>query len=194
MHSLCLLIWFVFLVYPAGKFYCKPHYCYRLSGYAQRKRPAPAPAPISTKVFYLFESHCSLIVDNAHLPFAWLSVFLDSPGEPGASLSCSHGGCPWTGDAGSSPLSRALSLRYPTFLSCCGSSALPSGHECGSAYPPPHVLLDLPPGGTQPLRLSLPVHLLHLPLLLFHHQYPARPPLAWLRSLLPPPLFPFTLC
>uniref|UniRef100_A0A672ZYS7 F-actin monooxygenase n=1 Tax=Sphaeramia orbicularis TaxID=375764 RepID=A0A672ZYS7_9TELE len=26
-----------------GKFYCKPHYCYRLSGYAQRKRPAPAP-------------------------------------------------------------------------------------------------------------------------------------------------------
>ncbi|XP_029992779.1 protein-methionine sulfoxide oxidase mical3a isoform X5 [Sphaeramia orbicularis] len=32
-----------------GKFYCKPHYCYRLSGYAQRKRPAPAPAPITTK-------------------------------------------------------------------------------------------------------------------------------------------------
>lgn len=27
----------------AGKFYCKPHYCYRLSGYAQRKRPAVAP-------------------------------------------------------------------------------------------------------------------------------------------------------
>ncbi|XP_038597114.1 F-actin-monooxygenase MICAL3 isoform X5 [Tachyglossus aculeatus] len=26
-----------------GKFYCKPHYCYRLSGYAQRKRPALAP-------------------------------------------------------------------------------------------------------------------------------------------------------
>uniref|UniRef100_A0A3Q0RSC0 F-actin monooxygenase n=1 Tax=Amphilophus citrinellus TaxID=61819 RepID=A0A3Q0RSC0_AMPCI len=25
-----------------GKFYCKPHYCYRLSGYAQRKRPAPS--------------------------------------------------------------------------------------------------------------------------------------------------------
>ncbi|XP_020857297.1 F-actin-monooxygenase MICAL3 isoform X10 [Phascolarctos cinereus] len=25
-----------------GKFYCKPHYCYRLSGYAQRKRPAVA--------------------------------------------------------------------------------------------------------------------------------------------------------
>ncbi|XP_078529751.1 F-actin-monooxygenase MICAL3 isoform X21 [Lissotriton helveticus] len=23
-----------------GKFYCKPHYCYRLSGYGQRKRPA----------------------------------------------------------------------------------------------------------------------------------------------------------
>uniref|UniRef100_A0A3Q3XAL0 F-actin monooxygenase n=1 Tax=Mola mola TaxID=94237 RepID=A0A3Q3XAL0_MOLML len=28
-----------------GKFYCKPHYCYRLSGYAQRKRPAPSPTP-----------------------------------------------------------------------------------------------------------------------------------------------------
>ncbi|XP_051059617.1 F-actin-monooxygenase MICAL3 isoform X5 [Phodopus roborovskii] len=28
-----------------GKFYCKPHYCYRLSGYAQRKRPAVAPLP-----------------------------------------------------------------------------------------------------------------------------------------------------
>ncbi|XP_034444193.1 protein-methionine sulfoxide oxidase mical3a isoform X2 [Hippoglossus hippoglossus] len=32
-----------------GKFYCKPHYCYRLSGYAQRKRPAPSPAPIEAK-------------------------------------------------------------------------------------------------------------------------------------------------
>ncbi|KAM9815258.1 protein-methionine sulfoxide oxidase mical3a isoform 16-T17 [Syngnathus typhle] len=28
-----------------GKFYCKPHYCYRLSGSAQRKRPAPSPTP-----------------------------------------------------------------------------------------------------------------------------------------------------
>uniref|UniRef100_A0A3B3WSS0 F-actin monooxygenase n=1 Tax=Poecilia mexicana TaxID=48701 RepID=A0A3B3WSS0_9TELE len=33
-----------------GKFYCKPHYCYRLSGYAQRKRPAPSPAPVSAKL------------------------------------------------------------------------------------------------------------------------------------------------
>ncbi|XP_017274451.1 protein-methionine sulfoxide oxidase mical3a isoform X21 [Kryptolebias marmoratus] len=32
-----------------GKFYCKPHYCYRLSGYAQRKRPAPSPAPVLAK-------------------------------------------------------------------------------------------------------------------------------------------------
>ncbi|KAM7396411.1 hypothetical protein PAMP_019452 [Pampus punctatissimus] len=32
-----------------GKFYCKPHYCYRLSGYAQRKRPAPSPVPITAK-------------------------------------------------------------------------------------------------------------------------------------------------
>ncbi|XP_060734137.1 protein-methionine sulfoxide oxidase mical3a isoform X24 [Tachysurus vachellii] len=33
-----------------GKFYCKPHYCYRLSGQAQRKRPAPPPAaPLQPK-------------------------------------------------------------------------------------------------------------------------------------------------
>ncbi|XP_031718402.1 protein-methionine sulfoxide oxidase mical3a isoform X8 [Anarrhichthys ocellatus] len=32
-----------------GKFYCKPHYCYRLSGYAQRKRPAPSPTPVTAK-------------------------------------------------------------------------------------------------------------------------------------------------
>ncbi|XP_073785979.1 protein-methionine sulfoxide oxidase mical3a isoform X40 [Danio rerio] len=32
-----------------GKFYCKPHYCYRLSGVAQRKRPAPAAAPANAK-------------------------------------------------------------------------------------------------------------------------------------------------
>ncbi|XP_074487876.1 protein-methionine sulfoxide oxidase mical3a isoform X3 [Sebastes fasciatus] len=32
-----------------GKFYCKPHYCYRLSGYAQRKRPAPSPTTITAK-------------------------------------------------------------------------------------------------------------------------------------------------
>ncbi|XP_061826114.1 protein-methionine sulfoxide oxidase mical3a isoform X2 [Nerophis lumbriciformis] len=31
-----------------GKFYCKPHYCYRLSGYAQRKRPAPSASPTPT--------------------------------------------------------------------------------------------------------------------------------------------------
>ncbi|XP_054633852.1 protein-methionine sulfoxide oxidase mical3a isoform X1 [Dunckerocampus dactyliophorus] len=31
-----------------GKFYCKPHYCYRLSGYAQRKRPAPSPSTAPT--------------------------------------------------------------------------------------------------------------------------------------------------
>ncbi|KAG9335203.1 hypothetical protein JZ751_005555, partial [Albula glossodonta] len=32
-----------------GKFYCKPHYCYRLSGQAQRKRPAPNTAPLNAK-------------------------------------------------------------------------------------------------------------------------------------------------
>ncbi|XP_076841730.1 protein-methionine sulfoxide oxidase mical3a isoform X3 [Brachyhypopomus gauderio] len=29
-----------------GKFYCKPHYCYRLCGQAQRKRPASSTAPL----------------------------------------------------------------------------------------------------------------------------------------------------
>ncbi|CAB1313573.1 unnamed protein product [Coregonus sp. 'balchen'] len=48
------------------KFYCKPHYCYRSSGQAQRKRPAPTPAPLNAK-------------DNqASLPAA---VTLDSPGR-----------------------------------------------------------------------------------------------------------------
>ncbi|KAM4035684.1 LOW QUALITY PROTEIN: F-actin-monooxygenase MICAL3 [Anomaloglossus baeobatrachus] len=32
-----------------GKFYCKPHYCYRRSGYSQRKRAA-APAQVSTEL------------------------------------------------------------------------------------------------------------------------------------------------
>ncbi|KAG2460247.1 MICA3 monooxygenase, partial [Polypterus senegalus] len=35
-----------------GKFYCKPHYCYRISGYAQRKRPAVT--PLTAKVIVLF--------------------------------------------------------------------------------------------------------------------------------------------
>ncbi|XP_041746541.2 protein-methionine sulfoxide oxidase mical3a isoform X8 [Coregonus clupeaformis] len=49
-----------------GKFYCKPHYCYRSSGQAQRKRPALTPAPLNAK-------------DNqASLPAA---VTLDSPGR-----------------------------------------------------------------------------------------------------------------
>ncbi|KAJ8269534.1 hypothetical protein COCON_G00121410 [Conger conger] len=32
-----------------GKFYCTPHYCYRQSGHAQRKRPAPTVAPPTAK-------------------------------------------------------------------------------------------------------------------------------------------------
>uniref|UniRef100_A0A8C7M8N6 F-actin monooxygenase n=1 Tax=Oncorhynchus kisutch TaxID=8019 RepID=A0A8C7M8N6_ONCKI len=46
-----------------GKFYCKPHYCYRLSGQAQRKRPAPTSALLNTK---------------ASLP---VMVTVDSPGR-----------------------------------------------------------------------------------------------------------------
>ncbi|XP_055789938.1 protein-methionine sulfoxide oxidase mical3a-like isoform X20 [Salvelinus fontinalis] len=49
-----------------GKFYCKPHYCYRLSGQAQRKRPAPLRALLNAK-------------DNqASLPAV---VTMDSPGR-----------------------------------------------------------------------------------------------------------------
>ncbi|KAM9502346.1 protein-methionine sulfoxide oxidase mical3a isoform 4-T4 [Salvelinus alpinus] len=49
-----------------GKFYCKPHYCYRSSGQAQRKRPAPIPALLNAK-------------DNqGSLPAA---VTVDSPGR-----------------------------------------------------------------------------------------------------------------
>ncbi|KAM9571987.1 protein-methionine sulfoxide oxidase mical3a-like isoform 19-T19 [Salvelinus alpinus] len=49
-----------------GKFYCKPHYCYRLSGQAQRKRPAPLRALLNAK-------------DNqASLPAV---VTVDSPGR-----------------------------------------------------------------------------------------------------------------
>nr|XP_023827737.1 F-actin-monooxygenase MICAL3 isoform X6 [Salvelinus alpinus] len=49
-----------------GKFYCKPHYCYRSSGQAQRKRPASIPALLNAK-------------DNqGSLPAA---VTVDSPGR-----------------------------------------------------------------------------------------------------------------
>uniref|UniRef100_A0A8C5CKK3 F-actin monooxygenase n=1 Tax=Gadus morhua TaxID=8049 RepID=A0A8C5CKK3_GADMO len=37
-----------------GKFYCKPHYCYRSSGQGQRKRPAPSPALPRPKVSEYF--------------------------------------------------------------------------------------------------------------------------------------------
>lgn len=121
------------------------------------------------------------------LCYSWHQLSL--AGEPSAPKSCGDRGCPREGDGSGSPLGRTPAFRYPTFLSCCGGCALPSGHGRRSldAYPPPHALLDLPPGGTQPPRLSLPVYLLHLPLLLFHHQCPAQPPLAWLSC----PLFFF---
>ncbi|KAK6318030.1 hypothetical protein J4Q44_G00113210 [Coregonus suidteri] len=49
-----------------GKFYCKPHYCYRLSGQAQRKRPAPSPALLNARE------------NQASLPAV---VTVDSPGR-----------------------------------------------------------------------------------------------------------------
>uniref|UniRef100_A0A8C9RI68 F-actin monooxygenase n=1 Tax=Scleropages formosus TaxID=113540 RepID=A0A8C9RI68_SCLFO len=48
-----------------GKFYCKPHYCYRLSGQAQRKRPAPANTPLTIKVGDMFSCH---ILSTQHTP------------------------------------------------------------------------------------------------------------------------------
>uniref|UniRef100_A0A8C5BPE7 F-actin monooxygenase n=1 Tax=Gadus morhua TaxID=8049 RepID=A0A8C5BPE7_GADMO len=46
-----------------GKFYCKPHYCYRSSGQGQRKRPAPSPALPRPKVSeYFCSSPCAALV------------------------------------------------------------------------------------------------------------------------------------
>lgn len=127
-------------------------------------------------ILYLF-----VLVLFQHFAVVDVIRLITSAGEPGAQKWRGDRGCPRKGDGSSSPLGRAPALRYPTFLSCCGGCSLPSGQGRGSsaAYPLPHAFLDLPPGGTQPPRLSLPVYLLHLPLLLFHHQCPAQPPLAW---------------
>lgn len=126
-----------------------------------------------------------------------LKSFVSFAGESDPPNTYYDRGCPWKGDGSSCPLGWPPTLRYSTFLSSCGGCALASGRGCGSParHPPPHSLLDLPPGGTQPLRFSLPVYLLHLPLLLFHHQCPAQPPLAWLLCpFLFPSLLPFSLC
>uniref|UniRef100_A0A8B9KT01 F-actin monooxygenase n=1 Tax=Astyanax mexicanus TaxID=7994 RepID=A0A8B9KT01_ASTMX len=56
-----------------GKFYCKPHYCYRLSGQAQRKRPAPATAPLHSKV------------QTCRLPCKQSPVTVDAPGRAAAA-------------------------------------------------------------------------------------------------------------
>uniref|UniRef100_A0A8C5DUB5 F-actin monooxygenase n=1 Tax=Gouania willdenowi TaxID=441366 RepID=A0A8C5DUB5_GOUWI len=53
-----------------GKFYCKPHYCYRLSGYAQRKRPAPSPAPIRAKLWWLYPAVWSRVRESHFVPSA----------------------------------------------------------------------------------------------------------------------------
>lgn len=137
------------LVCASGKFYCKPHYCYRLSGYAQRKRPAPSPTPVIAKVHSRCwlankkEMSClaylqMLCVDrstraNRESDVVWSGRPLDcltllfSTGEPGTQTWCDGSGCPWKGDGGCIPLSRAPALRYPTLLSCCSGRSLPSG-------------------------------------------------------------------
>ncbi|KAK7890895.1 hypothetical protein WMY93_022858 [Mugilogobius chulae] len=55
-----------------GKFYCKPHFCYRLSGYAQRKRPAPSPAPAPAK---------------EHFPAPAPTATVDAPGRATGALA-----------------------------------------------------------------------------------------------------------
>ncbi|XP_055365624.1 protein-methionine sulfoxide oxidase mical3a isoform X24 [Betta splendens] len=55
-----------------GKFYCKPHYCYRVSGYAQRKRPAPSPVPSSAKENQVPQAPATTV---------------DAPGRAAAALS-----------------------------------------------------------------------------------------------------------
>lgn len=126
----------------------------------------------------------------------WTLFCFSSAGDPGAPNTYGHRGCPWKGDGGVIPLSWAPAFRYPTFLSCCGGCALPSGLGLGSPpeYPPPHAFMDLLPCGTQPPRLTLLVYLLHLSLLLFDHQCPAQPSLAWLSCpFFSPSLLPFFL-
>uniref|UniRef100_A0A4W5P6R8 F-actin monooxygenase n=1 Tax=Hucho hucho TaxID=62062 RepID=A0A4W5P6R8_9TELE len=58
-----------------GKFYCKPHYCYRLSGQAQRKRPAPTPALLNAKVLLTHPP-------SSHTPTHTGSVMSDNQEEP----------------------------------------------------------------------------------------------------------------
>lgn len=103
-------------------------------------------------------------------------------GKPDAPNSDSDRGRPQQGGGGGGgSLGWDPALRYQIFLCRCGGCVPPSGRGGGSpsARPPLLPVLDLSPGGAQPLRFSLPLHLLHLPLLLFHCQHPSEPPLAW---------------
>uniref|UniRef100_A0A671SGA7 F-actin monooxygenase n=1 Tax=Sinocyclocheilus anshuiensis TaxID=1608454 RepID=A0A671SGA7_9TELE len=62
-----------------GKFYCKPHYCYRLSGLAQRKRPAPAAAaPVNPKVMTSLAS----VFGERSMFFFFLSEKVNGVTEP----------------------------------------------------------------------------------------------------------------
>lgn len=103
-------------VSPTGKFYCKPHYCYRLSGYAQRKRPAPSAAPVTAKVhifIYLKKSWwksgsgqkiCSESAFISPIARLMLKSFVSYAGESDPPNSYYDCGCSWKGDGSSCPL------------------------------------------------------------------------------------------
>ncbi|KAM4746751.1 F-actin-monooxygenase MICAL3 [Rhinophrynus dorsalis] len=61
-----------------GKFYCKPHYCYRRSGYSQRKRPA-TPAILGKEVTGTGKDTPDA-EDQGHTPFLPSAVAEKTPG------------------------------------------------------------------------------------------------------------------
>ncbi|KAL2093732.1 hypothetical protein ACEWY4_011044 [Coilia grayii] len=72
-----------------GKFYCKPHYCYRASGQGQKKRPAPA--PVSTKEA---QAAAPVTVDAGGGPPSALAPAERRPsGSPLSSLGAALGLC-----------------------------------------------------------------------------------------------------
>lgn len=94
-------------------------------------------------------------------------IFFSGPsGIPGTSDTCNQRGCPWGSMSGG-----AWALRYPPFLSCCCPAPRSQGGGL-HALTAPHHVLDWPSDGT--LSLSLPPHLLSLPVLLPHSQPAAQ--------------------
>lgn len=172
-------MWFVSLIYAdcfflfVGKFYCKPHYCYRLSGLAQRKRPAPAPAPANPKVRFNIPL---LLYINKQLKFIQM-YFVLFIGAPDVSGNPQRSGRPRPNHKFSDPCGTPA-LRYPPFL--YRPCPVPLSRSTGlPAFVAASNVLDSPPGGAQSFRFPFPPHLLHISSLLLYSQHPAQYSLAW---------------